>query len=201
MQIRSQNFPKAKWSIFLVDKVSIGGKFCRSLFSKYPIPLTDDVSITQRANAPPRALRAPIQTWLKANLMFSWFNFLKTTTHSRLSLGNINNTVIRDMQIHTDVEEGNWEAKEVPSLYCSLEVGFFIDPVSDSWSDGASSFFFPLLTHGRAKTITACVARCSRPFRVISPRLFQLSARLYQGGGRYTLYTKYRIVSAVSNRY
>ena len=71
------------------------------------------------------------------------------------------------MQIHTDVEEGNWEAKEVPSLYCSLEVGFFIDPVSDSWSDGASSFFFPLLTHGRAKTITACVARCSRPFRVI----------------------------------
>ena len=47
-------------------------------------------------------------------------------------MGNINNTVIRDMQIHTDVEEGNWEAKEVPSLYCSLEVGFFIDPVSDS---------------------------------------------------------------------
>lgn len=130
-----------------------------------------------------------------------WFNFLKTTTHARLSVGNINNTVIRDMQIHTDVEEGNWEAKEVPSLYCSLEVGFFIDPVSDSWSDGASSFFFPLLTHGRANTITACVARCSRPFRVISPRLFQLSARLYQGGGRYTLYTKYRIVSAVSNRY
>lgn len=122
-----------------------------------------------------------------------WFNFLKTTTHARLSVGNINNTVIRDMQIHTDVEEGNWEAKEVPSLYSSLEVGFFIDPVSDSWSDGASSFFFPLLTHGRAKTITACVARCSRPFRVISPRLFQLSARLYQGGGRYTLYTKYRI--------
>ena len=49
-----------------------------------------------------------------------------------LIVGNINNTVIRDMQIHTDVEEGNWEAKEVPSLYCSLEVGFFIDPASDS---------------------------------------------------------------------
>ena len=83
--------------------------------------------------------------------MFSWFNFLKTTTHSRLSLGNINNTVIRDIQIHTDVEEGSWEAKEVPSLYCSLDVGFFIDPVSDSWSDGASSFFLPLLTHAASQ--------------------------------------------------
>ena len=80
-----------------------------------------------------------------------WFNFLKTTTRARLSLGNINNRVIRDMQIHTDAEEGSWGAKEVPSPYCSLEVGFFIDPVSDSWSEGASSFFLPLLTHAASQ--------------------------------------------------
>ena len=104
------------------------------------------------------------------------------------------------MQIHTDVEEGSWEAKEVPSLYCSLEVGFFIDPVSDSWSDGASSFFLRLLTHAASQDDNgvrgSLFTSLSRNFSAIIP-----SARLYQGGRRYTLYTKYRIVLSGSNRY
>lgn len=110
-------------------------------------------------------------------------------------MGNINNTVIREMQIHTDVEEGNWEAKEVPSLYCSLEVGFFIDPVSDSWSDGASSFFLPLLTHAASQDDNgvrdSLFTSLSRNFSSIIPAISSPVPR------RETIYTVYQLSNRV----